>query len=432
MARTIDFPPNPPGIGHNSTKAPDPKDGPGPNIHKLPRDYTGFYQRIPSELIESKSITSDALAVYVYLQNQSANWRITIKGVAARFGWTNRRAGKAFACLSDNGLMSGCQARSDGQKGKRKGTFGAQSYALFALPSEDLPGDVSPPLCKNALTVKNDQDLRENDDLPSRNGQNPPLYKNALTVERSPLCKKPRTVNCTHTKSKFKTNKINPTTSLPLGEAVGGEDVNLNSITDQPDQGNINKSTETASSPEIAETPNPPNPRQPPAPQAELFTEDAAPSGIVRGRSRSNSGYTGQAFSLTQAEVDRLYLDYEKFADPLGVSIDHAICDADDFWAEREEKVRNPIAACRKNIEAKIRRAQKLADDFGSGGTSSRREWLSALEASLDDDDDDDDAYFSGLTPRQLAAIEKALAPPVSSPFDNPHGIRVRMTGRVR
>jgi hypothetical protein len=92
---------------------------------------------LPNEMINDENLTSDALAVLVYLLSKPNDWQVRPTNLRNRFGWGKDKVYRILANLEQLGYMRRESSRNDGQ-------FAETRYFVMDSPCPDFPDTVLP------------------------------------------------------------------------------------------------------------------------------------------------------------------------------------------------------------------------------------------------------------------------------------------------
>ena len=101
---------------------------------------------LPNEMINDENLTSDALAVLVYLLSKPNDWQVRPTNLRNRFGWGKDKVYRVLANLEQLGYMRRESARNDGQ-------FAETRYFVMDSPCPQKP-DTGLPDTENKDTYK--------------------------------------------------------------------------------------------------------------------------------------------------------------------------------------------------------------------------------------------------------------------------------------
>ena len=92
---------------------------------------------LPNEMINDENLTSDALAVLVYLLSKPNDWQVRPTNLRNRFGWGKDKVYRILANLEQLGYMRRESARNDGQ-------FAETRYFVMDSPCPHFPDTGKP------------------------------------------------------------------------------------------------------------------------------------------------------------------------------------------------------------------------------------------------------------------------------------------------
>ena len=106
---------------------------------------------LPNEMINDEKLTSDALAVLVYLLSKPNDWQVRPTNLRNRFGWGKDKVYRILANLEQLGYMRRESARNDGQ-------FAETRYFVMDSPCPHFPDTGKPdPVFKDTYKEQKEQ-----------------------------------------------------------------------------------------------------------------------------------------------------------------------------------------------------------------------------------------------------------------------------------
>ena len=106
---------------------------------------------LPNEMINDENLTSDALAVLVYLLSKPNDWQVRPTNLRNRFGWGKDKVYRVLANLEQLGYMRRESARNDGQ-------FAETRYFVMDSPCPHFPDTGKPdPVFKDTYKEQKEQ-----------------------------------------------------------------------------------------------------------------------------------------------------------------------------------------------------------------------------------------------------------------------------------